>query len=124
MNTTVTEIKNILPAMVIKMAGQAVKEGVRMCREYWQERDLQKQFRDSGKPYNFTLSHAHYGSVRVAAEILFELFATCTADILQAIEKVSKNLNGYAGAQDHYLEEFIIALEEQLCSTVRVRDVA
>jgi len=122
MNTQLTEIKNRLPKMVIMMAGQAVESGIRAYRKAEEEASKQVNLRDSGKPYNFTLRHAYYDSVGVAASVLWRIFWSCEADCQSAIEKVAESTGSYYGYPEKRFDEFVVALGERLGGNIRVRE--
>lgn len=119
---TISELRNTLPTMVIWMAKEAVMQGVRECHMAQSEYEKQAALREAGQPYNFTLKHAYYEGVRVAAEVLWKLFESCSADCQTTIEKVAEKRDGY-GDPDKYFDDFVVALEEQLGCPVTIRTV-
>ena len=84
---TVTEIRNNLPKMVISVVKEAVMEGVRAHHRAQNEYNEQHKLIDADKPYSFKLAHAYYNSVRVASEVLYRIFESCSYDIQEAIKK-------------------------------------
>ena len=118
---TANELRNTLPTMVIWMAKEAVMEGVKSYHKSQRENKIQADLADSGKPFNFTLSHAYYDGVRVAAEVLWKLFQSCAADCMDAIRAVAETRDGYSGDPDNYFDDFVVALEKRLRCPVRIR---
>lgn len=107
--------------MVIWMAKKAVMEGVKRYHLAQSEGEKQAALREAGKPYNFTIRHAYYEGVGVAAEVLWKLFQSCSIDCQEAIASVAKNRDGYCGDPDHYFDDFVLALEQQLGTPVTIR---
>lgn len=120
---TVEELRETLPTMVIWMAKEAVMEGVKAYYKSQRQREIERQKEDSGEPYNYMLANAYYDGVRIAAEVLWKLFSSCSHDCLKAIKTVARKRDGW-GNPDDYFNDFVIALEEQLNKfekTVQIR---
>lgn len=123
--TNIKELRNKLPTMVIWMAKQAVKEGVKAYRKAEKERAIQDQKKATGEPYSYLMAHTIDESTHVAAEVLYKLFASCVVECLDAIEIVAKNKNGYdgyCGSSNKYFDLFVAALEKVQGYPVRIRE--
>lgn len=114
---TVMEIRNSLPIMVIWMANEAVMEGVQSYHKNQQQHDC-----DSDFMRGFRRGESERG-VKVAAEVLWKLFASCSADCQRAIEKVAEKRDGFCGNPDAYFDDFVEALGMKLGYPVRIRTV-
>lgn len=104
------------------MAKEAVMGGVRSYHMSQNEFEKQNKLEKAGKPYNYTTRNAYYEGVRVAAEVLWKLFASCSADCQSAIEKVSQKRDGFCEDPDAYFDDFVLALEAHLHGAVRIRE--
>ena len=119
----IAELRDALPAMVVWMAKEAVMEGAKAKHRHQEAYDAENKKEHSGQPYNYSIAHAQYNGVRVAAEVLWKLFCSCSADCQSAIEKVANKRDGYSGYADDYFDDFVIALEERLGGPIRIRTV-
>lgn len=108
---TAAEIKAVLPPVTIWMAKKAVMEGVRVHHKAQEEYDTEYQKEQAGNSYNFHVSHAYKEGVRVAAEILWKLFASCSAECQMAIAEVAKKRDGHFGHPEEYFDDFVNSLE-------------
>jgi hypothetical protein len=118
---TISEIKAVLSPVTVWMAQEAVMEGVKAHHKAQKQYDIENQKKESGETYNFTLAHAYNEGVHVAAEILWKLFASCSAECQQAIAEVAKNRDGFSGYAENYLDDFINALEKAKGYSVQIR---
>lgn len=120
---TIRELRGKLPTMVIWMAQEAVMEGVAAYHKSQEQYNIEKQKEQAGETYNYILAHAYYEGVRVAAEVLWKLFASCSMECQKAIEEVAKSKDGYFGDPGSYFGAFVAALEKIQGHPVRIREV-
>ena len=118
---TVSEVKALLPTMVTWMAKEAVMEGVKAYHKAQKQYEIENQKKQAGESYNFTLAHAYYEGVGIASEVMWKLFASCSAECRKAIDEVAKHRDGYCGYHEEYFDDFILALEKIQGHTVRIR---
>ncbi len=118
---TISEIKAVLPPVAVWMAGKAVEEGVKACNKAQKQSEIEDQKKNSGESYNYSLAHAYREGMHVSAEILWKLFASCSAECQQAIEEVAKNYDGYGGWTEKCFDRFVEALEKVQGYSVRIR---
>ena len=120
---TASELKESLPTMIMWMAETAIREGVKRRRRYYELREIERGKETAGKPHDYSMSNECYEGVRVAAEVLWKLFYSISADCQKAIEEVAKTMDGYLTyPRKSYFEEFVTALEKVSCEPVRIRD--
>ena len=120
---TASELKESLPTMIVWMAETATREGVKRSRRYYELREIEREKESAGKPYNYSMAHECYEGVRVAAEVLWKLFYSISADCQKAIEEVAKTMDGYLTyLRKSYFDEFVEALEKVSGEPVRIRD--
>lgn len=112
---TIAEIKSILPPVAVWMAKQAIMEGIKAYHKA--EETKQK----AGKPYDYALAHAYNEGMKISAEILWKLFASCSADCQRAIAEVAKKRDGYCGCPENYFDDFVNALERVQGHSVHIR---
>ena len=113
---TINKLRSNLPTMVVWMASEAVMEGVRSHHDNEQQHDWDTDF-----IRGFRKGVSENG-VRVAAEVLWKLFASCSAECQSAISIVAKNKDGYCGYPVSYFDSFVVALEEVQGHPVRIRE--
>ena len=120
---TASELKESLPTMIVWMAETAIREGVKRSRRHYDFREIEREKESAGKPYNYSMAHECYEGVRVAAEVLWKLFCSISADCQKAIEEVAKTMDGYLTyPRKSYFDEFVAALEKVSGEPVRIRD--
>lgn len=117
-----SEMKSSLPTLVIWMAETAIREGVKRSRRYNELRAIEQEKENTGKPYNYLRAHECYEGVRLAAEVMWKLFDSISANCQKAIEEVAKTMDGYLTyPQKSYFDEFVSALEKVSGMPVRIR---
>lgn len=105
---TSAEIREQVSPMVIWMADAAIREARRAIAGKTGWDDINRQ------PYNLP-------EVEMAGEVLFNMFATCSASIRIALIKMPEKMDGLMSFHDcKYLDEFVKAL--QACEPVKLRE--
>jgi len=118
---TIAEIKSILPPVAVWMAKQAIMEGIKAYHKAQEQYSIEETKQKAGKPYDYTLAHAYNEGMKISAEILWKLFASCSADCQRAIAEVAKKRDGYCGYPENYFDDFVNALERVQGHSVYIR---
>lgn len=71
-----------LSYMEKKMVIAAIKQGCNAANSTRKEDAVQKGIEAEGGDYNYSKKHAYYEGVRIASEVLFEIFAVCSSFML------------------------------------------
>lgn len=96
---TVQEIRSQVSPMVIWMADAAIREARRAIVGETGWDDIKR------RPYNLP-------EVEMAGEVLFRMFATCSASIKIALIKMPEKMDGLMTFYDcKYLDEFVKSLQ-------------
>lgn len=118
---TISEIKAVLPPVAIRMASAAIMEGVKAYHKAKEQREIEANKEQSGEKFNYMLAHAYNEGIQIASEVLWKLFASCSAECQQAIAEVAKVKDGFSGNNESYFDDFINALEKVQCHSVWLR---
>jgi len=106
-------MENVMGTIEIKkVVSYIIEEGVRLQIMVNEERTKQENLSESGQPYNFTMAHNLGEGVHGMAEVLWDMFAGMTTDMVKAIERTtSTGLKPGYNSQD-FAGTFFIELEK------------
>lgn len=113
---------NVMGTIEIKkVVNYIVREGVRLQIMVNEERAKQENLRESGQPYNFTMAHNLGEGVHGMAEVLWDMFAGMTIDMIEAIERTASTGLKPGYTNQDFAGTFFIELEKIQGHPARVR---
>ncbi|MDR2558688.1 MAG: hypothetical protein LBC86_03975 [Oscillospiraceae bacterium] len=116
---TTTELRGTLSKETVWMASEAIRQGCEAARKTKQESLKQEALEKNGEPFNYSMKHVYYEGVRIAAEVLWKLFAGYSAAVQNAIKTVAKETDIYTRGEE-YFDRFVEAYAAEY-GTVRIR---